>query len=737
MSTFGAITEFDPKGDWSTYKERIEFYFEANEITEGAKKRAVFFSVVGSETYQLVRGLIAPRTPKDMEFSDIIKVLDTHFTPCTNVIVERFKFYDFEKPPNQPVNDYIAKLKELSRTCRFGKAADGTALTPQQVLEENLRDKFVWEMKKNTRVQQRLLAESELTFVKATELALSMELALQGVQMVSGATNIKPEVYKLSQHPQKHPQKHQPFVKQSKPCFRCGSTEHHPSNCKFKTAECNFCKKVGHIKSNCFAFAKHNQKHNRQKQQHCIEASNPTDAEYCYDLYSVKKEHTERMTTDVIMDGKIINLEVDTGAAVTIISRETFKQHYRDGKQPELRKTADVLRTYTGQQIRVEGVTDVSITTNRETKMLQLMVVPGRGPSLLGRNWLHAVKLDWSRINKCALTRVDGLLTKYSHVFDEVSNSPIKGVVAKIHVPDKTKPLYFRARPLPYALQQKVDDEIDRLLREDIIQPVEISEWAAPVVPIMKQDESIRLCGDYKVTVNKVADTDTYPIPRIGDLYAKLSGGTLFTRLDMRHAYEQLALDPDSRKYVTINTHRGLFTYTRMPYGVSSAPSIFQRVIDSLFQGMPHVLCYLDDILITGSSDNQHRETLEKVLQKLSEAGIRLKKSKCEFMKDSVVFLGHKVDAHGVHPAGATLEAIRDARPPTNLTELRSFIGMVNHYARFIRGLSGKLTPLHVLLRKDVKWFWGDKQQRTFVEIKRVLSSPSLVVHYDPSRPLS
>ena len=265
---------------------------------------------------------------------------------------------------------------------------------------------------------------------------------------------------------------------------------------------------------------------------------------------------------------------------------------------------------------------------------------------------------------------------------------------------------------------------------------MEISEWAAPVVHIVKHDESIRLCGDYKVTVNKVANVDTYPIPRINDLYAKLSGGTLFTRLEMRHAYEQLSLDPESRKYVTINSHRGLFTYTRMPYGASSAPSIFQRVMDSMFQGIPHVLCYLDAILITGSSDDEHLQTLEKVFCKLEEAGIHLKKSKCEFMSDSVVFVGHKVDAQGVHPAGVTLQAIREARSPSNLTELRSFIGMVNHYAHFIRGLSGKLTPLHMLLRKDTKWQWGVKQQKTFVEIKKILSSPPLVVHYDPSKPL-
>ena len=124
---------------------------------------------------------------------------------------------------------------------------------------------------------------------------------------------------------------------------------------------------------------------------------------------------------------------------------------------------------------------------------------------------------------------------------------------------------------------------------------------------MLKKDEAIRLCGDYKVTVKKVASVDTYPIPRIDDLYAKLSNGKLFTRLYMRHAYE-------SRKSVTINTHRGLLTYTRMPYGVPSAPIIFQCVIDAMFQAIPNILCYLDDIFITGYSDEQHMDTLDKVL---------------------------------------------------------------------------------------------------------------------------
>lgn len=122
------------------------------------------------------------------------------------------------------------------------------------------------------------------------------------------------------------------------------------------------------------------------------------------------------------------------------------------------------------------------------------------------------------------------------------------------------------------------------------------SEWAAPVVVVPKTDGSIRLCGDYKVTVNKCINEELYPLPTVQDLLSKLAGGTLFSKIDLTHAYQQLELDDQSQKYLTINTHLGLFNYKRLPFGVSSAPSIFQKVMDQVLQGIPSVVCFFDDI---------------------------------------------------------------------------------------------------------------------------------------------
>ena len=146
-----------------------------------------------------------------------------------------------------------------------------------------------------------------------------------------------------------------------------------------------------------------------------------------------------------------------------------------------------------------------------------------------------------------------------------------------------------------------------------------------------------------KHRINKLAKFDSYPLPRIDDLFASLSGGSTYTKLDLAHAYLQVPLDAESKKFTTINTHRGLYQYNRLPFGISSAPAIFQRTIENILQNLPHTCVYLDDILVTGKTESEHIKNLEEVLIRLEKAGLRLKKQKCSFMLPSVDYLGHSI----------------------------------------------------------------------------------------------
>ena len=146
---------------------------------------------------------------------------------------------------------------------------------------------------------------------------------------------------------------------------------------------------------------------------------------------------------------------------------------------------------------------------------------------------------------------------------------------------------------MPYALKDKVTAELERLRKADVIEPVQYSDWAATIVPVLKNDGSIRICGDFKQTINTAAIPDKYPLPRVDDLLATLAGGETFTKLDLAHAYQQLVLDEESSKLATINTHQGLYRYKRLPFGISAVPAISkepkarERVLEVLHRYTP------------------------------------------------------------------------------------------------------------------------------------------------------
>ncbi|CAG4992023.1 unnamed protein product [Colias eurytheme] len=300
-----------------------------------------------------------------------------------------------------------------------------------------------------------------------------------------------------------------------------------------------------------------------------------------------------------------------------------------------------------------------------------------------------------------------------------------------LHLKLDAKPLYFKARPMPFALRDKVDQEINRLLDLGILKPVSHSEYASPIVPVLKRDGSVRLCVDYSVSLNKQLVVDKYPLPTIKELFSKLHGGQQFSKLDLSMAYNQFVLDDQSQKYTCINTHRGLFVFTRLVFGLASAPAIFQRAMDELLSGIDGVLCLLDDVCITGRNRAEHLERLHTVLQRLQAAGLVLQREKCEYFKDEVNYLGYIINKDGLKKNPDKVKAILEAPIPANLNQLQSFLGLINYYRCFIPDASTILSPLYELLKKGIKWHWSDLENKAFIRIKEILASDQVLAHYN------
>lgn len=289
---------------------------------------------------------------------------------------------------------------------------------------------------------------------------------------------------------------------------------------------------------------------------------------------------------------------------------------------------------------------------------------------------------------------------------------------------------------MPYAIKEQVEMELRKLVERGVLKSVKHSSWAAPIVVVPKADKSVRICGDYKKTVNRVISEEQYPLPNTDDMFTCLAGGQKFTKLDLSQAYSQLELDEDSEEYLTINTHLGLFQYSRLPYGVSSASAIFQSVIDQVLLGLKNVVCQIDDILITAEDDATHLNTLREVFQRLRKYNIKLKAEKCEFLADKVVYMGFLLDCNRVHPTEEKVKAINNASRPTRVKELKAFLGSLNYYGAFFPNLSTELQPLHQLLKKHESWNWTADCEDSFNNSTKMITESKLLVFYVQAKPV-
>ena len=305
---------------------------------------------------------------------------------------------------------------------------------------------------------------------------------------------------------------------------------------------------------------------------------------------------------------------------------------------------------------------DVTVEYCGKQTVLPLIVVPGKTPSLIGRNWLKHIQLDWPKILQLhqqeRSEKLDQLFKKYDGVFSTTLGC-LKDFKVSIPINPSVQPRYFKARAVPYALKEKIDNELDRLVREGNYKPVEYSKWAAPIVPVTKDDGTKRICGDYKQTINLASPCDNYPIPNTQDLFATMEGGEKYTKLDLSHAYQQLELDDATQEYLTVNTQRGLYRPMRLQYGLHSATGIFQREMDNWLQHIPCTKVRVDDILISGKDDSDHLANLTAVLKIIDDSGLHLKRGKCTFMAEEVTYLGFKINKHGRAPLAERAEAIK------------------------------------------------------------------------------
>ena len=327
--------------------------------------------------------------------------------------------------------------------------------------------------------------------------------------------------------------------------------------------------------------------------------------------------------------------------------------------------------------------------------------------------------------------QLTNLLVKYQDLF--ISKADPLGRTDKVKHPIRTEgpPIRQPIRRLPEALKRAVDVETKRMLDEGVIR-TSSSPWSSPVVMVRKKDGSWRFCIDYR-KLNSVTHRDAYPLPRIDSTLDTLLGSKYFTTLDLASGYWQVEINESDKEKTAFSTRQGHFEFNVMPFGLTNAPATFQRLMECILAGlnMEQCLIYIDDIIIFGSSVDEHLQRLDNVLGRIRAAGLKLQTKKCCFVQEQVHYLGHIVSANGIQPDKSKIQAVSAYPVPQDTKQLRQFLGLTNYYRRFVENYSKIAQPLHNLLKKEKKFSWNPEAQDAFEKLKQQLVTPPILTFPD------
>ena len=308
----------------------------------------------------------------------------------------------------------------------------------------------------------------------------------------------------------------------------------------------------------------------------------------------------------------------------------------------------------------------------------------------------------------------------------------MKGKTAKLHVNDCVKPLAQKYRRLPFHIRDQVEAELKNLEELDIIERAEGPTPRVSPIVVAPKKTGIRICVDMRAA-NEAIERERHPVPTVEDLIVDLDGATVFSKIDLNQGYHQHELATDSRSITTFATHVGLFRYKRLSFEINSAAEIFQKSIEEVLQRIEGVKNISDDIIVFGKSQADHDAALQAVFQKMRENNLTANPAKCLFNQSSIDFFGHHFSADGISADDKKVASLINASPPKNVTEVRSFLGLAQYRARFIKDFASISAPIRQHTHQNVKWVWGPEQQHAFDCLKARMATPEVMKYFNSS----
>ena len=741
----------DPVLRWEVWYQMFQDHLVgcgAEHLPEN-RRLALLRSSLGTEGYRICSELC----PNDLSFDQTVTRLANRFAPKQSRIYSRAQFNRRLQHSHENCLQFSTELRTLVAKCSYA----------DDITNELVRDRFVAGLS-NDRIRERLFLEKDdLSMDDALNLALNFERATTESRQVTSSTSSTASTTKVqalshrrpsmrqNQSPYRRPSQsstrssskgtssfrnegnfknaHKPLPNMQNKCYRCGNARHsNQQRCPAIGVTCRKCGKIGHFDKVCLSSS--------STASSTTTSSSTSSTKHASNI-AVLSADTSESTADFKfiecrIAGRNISLLLDLGAKVSILHKS-----FVFGLRPReiIRPSSIRLKTYTGTPVPTIGVVQLPVQQGTTAVDSFPFHVVHNGRNIMGIDLFNALGYKITSSTGDAINSLESgnryhLLAKYPELLNTDSKKKLNYFFHKPNIDPNIPPVAEPLHRLPLSMLSKVDDKLIAMESDGILKKVDSSPWVSNAVIVPKANDDIRICLGCK-NPNKAIIPDRYPLPTVDELNGLFYGATKFTKIDLKAGYWQVPLHEDSQYVTTMITHRGLYQWTRVPFGLNSAPSCFQKIIRTILEGCPRTTNFIDDIVVAGVGTVDHDRNLDMVLHRLHEYNATINFDKSKFCVDTIDFVGFTISKDGVLPLQSNVDALLKITPPTNIKELHSFLGTANFYLKFVRNFADISEPMRRLLRKDTPWNWTDECQRGFERVKSEIASNRVLAHFD------
>lgn len=762
--------------NWRNWIQKFEFYLLASEKSEKPDKIkcALFLHCAGERAIEVFNSLTFTDNEKD-KYEVLRTKFADHMSGRKDVSFERSKFWARNQKPGELFVNYLADVRKQAKNCEYGDLEEGL-----------IRDRIVQGVH-SVKTKEKLMCTNNLTLDKAVEICKMQELNESRLRDVVESANVDlvgqkrnargrgNGVNSFGRAPRGRGGNHfnsgdrgnhfnsggrgnhfnsgggrgrlqgpkrdettgrgrGQFNRRGTTCGNCNFM-HEKYQCPARHQVCYSCNRTGHFQRCCpgrkvYTVEEdymYEEEPHEEDYEAFEEAENEMEEEEedmnIFAVDSDVKSKKNKWIVPIKLANVIIPMKLDTGSDVNII---TLKDYQAMKKVSVLKESRIELKDYSGKQITVIGEVTLRVQFKSAMSKAKFIVCPDGHVPVMGRHLCETLGLV-----KLVLSVEKDNMSEQYNIFGRLGCLP-----GEMHIKlrDDAEPIVEPCRKVPFGKMKQLKEELKKMEDLKVITKVEEpTEWVNSMHIVYKQDGSLRVVLDPR-HLNKAICREHFQLPSREEIISKMKNAHYFSKLDCTNGFWQIKLDDPSSRLCTFNTPFGRYRYLRLPFGVSSAAEIFHRTISHLFENLENVATYMDDVIVWGSTKEEHDVALHNVLKKCQEVNLTLKKEKCLIGTRQLTFIGETIGEGGVKPDPQKVKAILEFTKPTNKGDVLRFLGMVKYLARFIPDLSHHTYHLRQLTKPQNMFNWSPTESEEFMKLKKLVVSERILKFFDPNK---